>query len=841
MKKLLLSTLCFASIAAVQAQCKIDYSNYHLILNEEFNTSITDISNRWFFDTGDPNWPGAGIEYYDPNQISLLPSGFLRLKATQVTPFVLTMPNGRTRTLKYKSGILRSKIAIDPGGWPGNDGIQYGIFEMRAKIPKGRTAYGTGEWDAWPAFWLTSGPTEIDIMDDIQPDPSRVWQMGMIDWTKYPNGNPTDWDLVCDCNTDPGNPLCSSPDFHPDIAYAASSTVKYDNKVYRCNKYVKKCSTAIFANKRGVDLSSDYFTYTGVWTPDKVTFFLNGTEVATISSSNIATTPFPTRIIANLEMMEGGSDPEYVMDIDYIRIWKPNNNNYALPYKSANEFMHHDISQSIGAPFASAMPNAIAVNPNNGNEIFYRDQNNAVCVAKRRLFSWPSWSVSRIPFNDGPAIPVAGDMRYLPQMNALIYVGSNNRINLFGRSTVEVSGFYHWYITSNYNCWWCVTDDYVSTEPGSLQTSDNGEIFFRGTDNKMHRYYAINGTWFHQILPTAYTNEELVSGNIVVESASNTVYYRGNDGRLQCFYKSGGNYIHAWIDDNWSTNAYTVSSVGGAMTFATGLNGVLYIGTDNKIHLFYWDVTWKHLLLPYTYSNPGLGYPNADLALNSLTWDKTEQRLYYNGFDGRIQCFGKTNGQWWHNWVDAYWNTDEFLSFNVTDQLWNGPKYASTAFGPTDIFYTRKDNHLAYFRYENCEILNPPTGYSPNAARPAPNAGQETADESAAAPIPYTKDPYLAGYAAAAQRRKAPRMAGDQLVISPNPSQDGIYHLSIYIPGSTGSYRLEVSDMLGNTIDSRNNATANCTIDLSRKPAGTYFIRIQSGSATLQGKLIKNR
>jgi beta-glucanase (GH16 family) len=61
--------------------------------------------------------------------------------------------------------------------------FQYGIIEMRAKLPPGR---GT-----WPAFWLLapgSWPSsgEIDVMEEVGFDPNVIH--GTIHCTKYNNG-----------------------------------------------------------------------------------------------------------------------------------------------------------------------------------------------------------------------------------------------------------------------------------------------------------------------------------------------------------------------------------------------------------------------------------------------------------------------------------------------------------------------------------------------------------------------------------------------------------------------------------------------------------------------------
>lgn len=132
----------------------------------------------------------------------------------------------------------------------------------------------------------------------------------------------------------------------------------------------------------------------------------------------------------------------------------------------------------------------------------------------------------------------------------MIYAGENNRINLFGISTIEPSGFYHWYLTSNWSCPWCVTNDKVSTNPGCIQVAENGEVFFIGLDNKLHWYRSNGYSWFHSIMPHPDMGNSRVSGNIVVEPDTNNVFYRGYDGRLQVFYKTEQQHMHNRIDNN---------------------------------------------------------------------------------------------------------------------------------------------------------------------------------------------------------------------------------------------------------------------------------------------------
>jgi hypothetical protein len=61
---------------------------------------------------------------------------------------------------------------------------------------------------------------------------------------------------------------------------------------------------------------------------------------------------------------------------------------------------------------------------------------------------------------------------------------------------------------------------------------------------------------------------DFVNGDVVVEKETNNIIYRGRDGRLQIFWQSSPFvYQHGWIDDNWGTNAYLVSTDPGSIVF----------------------------------------------------------------------------------------------------------------------------------------------------------------------------------------------------------------------------------------------------------------------------------
>lgn len=769
--RLLIALLCLLLYCLpyrIYAQCKIDYSNYKLVFEENFDniTDINQLTNHWMFHHDDPGWGWGDVhnddgsyqsygEYYDQGQVSVIPEqGILRLTADRVpaTPVWSTYINAY-RYPVYRSGMIQ--LRRDVTGYPfdgcnGSGGFTYGMFEIRMKIPKGAT---------FPAFWLI-GPTQFNVYE------------GKFGERQYGVGYDDEW------TTDP-------------------TTGQHPGQSQWMNKL------------NWDDLGDNFHTYTGVWTPHKITFFFDGREICTFTGPTVDALQWyggwceANSIIVSMQMPGWSNVTNCHLDVDYIRVYKPIGNNYGLSYKSSSETMHHDAFDGISpAPqTVSSGANAIATNPYNANEVFYRGSNNYLFQAKN---NGGSWQVTRMEFNDGPASPAAGDVRYLPQHDKVLYVGANNRINLFGRSTVEPCGFYHWYLRDD---WWNGSYDEVAAQSGALQTAPNGDIFFKGTDSKMHRYYFSGGAWHHQVF-THPNSASLVGGDIVVDPATYNIMYRGADNRLQCFWKDAyGNYNQAWIDANWSTTAYTVKSTPGSMVWAPYLNGVLYIGADNTIHLYSWNTTWSHIWLPYSYNNPGLGYAGGDYALNSIDWDDHYKRVYYTGFDGRVQLFGMSGSSWWHGWSDDYWNTDEYSSFNSTQSSSLSASVKLGYDGPErSIFYTRKDNHLAYFKYEHCEVLNPPSGAWRNLNRMANTAGN------------------------------TPAQMNEAIELYPNPVQ-----ATLHIKGLTADapHDITILDMTGRTVLQQTVAGPGPGIDVSALAPGAYVLQISNDAGTSHHRFIK--
>ena len=123
-----------------------------LIFSEEFNYSGVPDAKKWTQEQGGGGWGNNELQFYT-NKNAYVSNGFLTIESRKENW------GGRS----YTSARLISKQAFT-----------YGVFEMRAKLPKGR--------GSWPAFWLLASKRplnwprdgEIDILEHVGYDPGRI-------------------------------------------------------------------------------------------------------------------------------------------------------------------------------------------------------------------------------------------------------------------------------------------------------------------------------------------------------------------------------------------------------------------------------------------------------------------------------------------------------------------------------------------------------------------------------------------------------------------------------------------------------------------------------------------
>ncbi|MCF1750160.1 glycoside hydrolase family 16 protein [Mariniradius sediminis] len=124
------------------------------IWSDEFDYSGLPDSTKWIYDVGDHGWGNNELQYYTRGDLrnARVENGILIIEAHRDSSFNKAYSSARLLT--------RGK-----GFW------QYGYFEIKAKLPKGR---GT-----WPAIWMMPESSkyggwpksgEIDIMEHVGYD-----------------------------------------------------------------------------------------------------------------------------------------------------------------------------------------------------------------------------------------------------------------------------------------------------------------------------------------------------------------------------------------------------------------------------------------------------------------------------------------------------------------------------------------------------------------------------------------------------------------------------------------------------------------------------------------------
>ncbi|WP_291086690.1 glycoside hydrolase family 16 protein [Flavobacterium sp. BFFFF1] len=666
-----------------QAQCRLDKTNYQLVFEDNFNYStMAALKNVWdlvppqptagYGDYKDPatNQYISWGEYYNESQVSLQPGGIVRLTAQKLsTPYTCVWA-GRTRNCSYVSGLLVTKTNVSyddqmpnqgcPWTKPYYTGYLYGMFEIRCKLPS---------QISFPAFWLHGGYSEIDIFE-------------------YNGGG-------------------SSDEFFSTQHYAGSYSPD-------CPQYpsVPSCGHT-YKIESPRKISDDYHTWTCVWTPTKVTTFFDGREMKTTDARLIPAFNQTNFLMANLGMWSWGGD-RCVMDIDYIKVYKPIGGNYSLPYKSSNDFMNNSIFNNSSSLKVSPVQGSIASDPG-GNKIYHVNSvDNRMYVSEKINGSWQS---NIIQYNYNPNLPAMlcnGDLTYNPQFNKILYKGKDNRIQFFEPYSNNV---YRHYFIDDY---WDTSAYNISGNPGSMSVTSDGKIAYRGTDDKIHvfKWNPAISRWDQLTINYTYglcagmSDADFVAGDVIVEQGSNNIIYRGRDGRMQLFWQSSPFvYQHGWVDNNFGTSAYLVSNKPGSIISTP--KGIFYRGADDKLHRFYWNgTTMVHQISNYTY---GLcaGMPDADFVKGNLSYHPSLNFVLYVGRDGRIQRFEipstNTSTSWGHYWIDDYWNTSLFSSFGSS--LANSfASLHTTSDGKMVYNNSALQNGLAYFNLEPCENLNPPCG-----------------------------------------------------------------------------------------------------------------------------------
>lgn len=246
--------------------------NWELVFSDDFDGTSLD-TTKWI--ACFPWGTTAGCQStttpkstYQINNV-IVENGMVRLR-TQKGSF--TGSDGKT--YPYSSGMI-STASYWPNDTPMKFTSQYGYFEARIRVPKGK--------GLWPAFWLLpqsqAWPPEIDIMENLTG---------------------TDID---------------THSHHMHFHYLDEAGVHRDSGAQWDSP---------------ADLSSDFHVYAVSWQPDAIRWYVDGIERRAAFTDTRYIPAERMYMILNLQV--GGSwpgDPDTTTpfpsyyDIDYVRVWHP--------------------------------------------------------------------------------------------------------------------------------------------------------------------------------------------------------------------------------------------------------------------------------------------------------------------------------------------------------------------------------------------------------------------------------------------------------------------------------------------------------------------------------------
>lgn len=223
----------------------------------------------------------------------------------------------------------------------------------------------------------------------------------------------------------------------------------------------------------------------------------------------------------------------------------------------------------------------------------------------------------------------------------------------------------------------------------AMDVGEGNQVFYRGTDNKVHTLYWVNGVWNHAWIHGQWgPNVQNIVGDIKA-GAGNQLFYRGQDGKVQTYYYLNGSWYHAWLGGQWAPTPEDVQFSASSAIAVNSINQVFYRGIDQKIQYYYYNgSSWSHGW-PGGWNAPNSENISGPIEVSSLG------QVYYRGIDGRLQSYYYTNNSWHHMWVDS-WNAPTSRSVS------SSAKSIVTSNDGTQVFYRGSDNKLqVYYKANN--------------------------------------------------------------------------------------------------------------------------------------------
>ncbi len=592
----------------------IDYENYDLIFEDEFNNENESLNENWYHEFRHGpynNWPQEfNVLHTNDSSVRWIEDGYLNLFIKNENPPILY--DGLN--FNFSAGMIRSNFDDNLNCSPPDDGVQYGMFEIRAKMGKGKGFKSS--------LWLRGFIREIDIIE-------------------------------------------YSHQYSPE-KFGTNINKNISGVGYSCEAPVET----------GIDITEMFHIYTVIWTPYNVTWFFDGEEIRSVDDYIANGCYFAQSLKASVRLTETsgpiGLDSHKPLQVDYIRFYKriddllpgkkswehfsisPDsilNVNSDLAINQNGNCFYRDFDNRMQYLYTTCSDNWQAKSMNNDvdnvagdividhstGSIFYRGTDNRLWEYKIINGGWIS-NIIKWEAND-----VIGDLA-VNQKGDIFYRSYNNQMsnlyrntdgswlknnmsginNVSGEITIDKSTGLIYYIgidNSIWNCW--QTNDgwqksrlnFTPIVVDNLEISpiNNKLIYFKGGSeiesmNNLFKIEEINGSWeVEQIFGTKYSytwghpcNETSACNNILIENVADDlvllknghIYYKGTDSQVwEVYQKPDKNWYYQKINET-PNNVFgcLVKGVDGSLFYKSSLNKahqILPKACENILHIDY--------------------------------------------------------------------------------------------------------------------------------------------------------------------------------------------------------------------------------------------------------------
>lgn len=630
-KKLAIALLSMLGSLGAQSQCLLDKTNWTLVFDEEFNTNLSDVRTRFNFLYGPDISGNNNMLLFDTVANFSMSNGLGYFYTKRLTTPITY--NGQQ--IYYTGCNILTKIDDLP--WcssVNDDGFLYGMFEVRCKLPSKPKQF-TSFWSRSKTAW----PPEIDAFELNSSYPNRFFST--VHWG--PNA-------------------------------AALSCANYYETPY--------------------SLTNDYHTWTVVWTPTKITWFLDNRELKTegileripgaISSSTSERCKW---MKMRFQMGTGLNSPDGEVDfdpviVDYIKVYKPSSytaytsgdieawyNNVKLsyantPYKTTQEWFQNRIRTTQNYDVISDF-NVLQ----NGGKFYYVGASSLLWVTywqSGQFYSTPiDWSYT-----------IKGDISVAKNNEVVFFTRTNNRLYyLQDNQFREIKNL-----------------NYTTNVSSNVISLDNGlEVIYRGADNNIWRCTRTSLTshsW--QIAPI--TNTGNIKNEIVRSTTnSNYIYYITTQNTLSQLYFNGTSWVSSQVTAGASSSLAKFPDRDKILfkSSAGELSSVERASSSSS----WGSVQTVMAISPYS---SGMAFP-----INNINRDLSPainpDKIFYIGNDGRVWNIYNVNNVWYN--APMNWLVSNARLLKLSED-----------FNNLKVCIVGDDNQIRTANWTTCEVLNPACG-----------------------------------------------------------------------------------------------------------------------------------